>query len=112
MISNFVFPSRLPVPETETNDSAASEYDDLYDLIMPRVINNNIENTADLVFAVDTFSNLIGDNDKEDDSYVNNSDDMIEEKEMLNCYTHTVMLLGQCVVMCDNTIVRFCDNSL
>ena len=122
--SDFVFPSRIPVPETEDIDGDI--YDELYDLIIPRenfdknvVVeeeDKTIKNTADLVFAVDTFSNLVGNNDDENITNLiedNDADykDKGEKKDDISCYTHTVMLLGHCIVMCDDTIVRFCERS-
>ena len=60
----------------------------------------------------DSFSNIDGINDDDYEKDKKDYDDGGEENEDVNCYTHTVMLLGHCIVMCDNDIVKFCDSSI
>ena len=90
--------------------SLSPELDDDYilDIINPRdnfIFDNDIQSiksSEDLVFAVDTFSNLVG-HDEDDEEY---DEDVIEDYG--ECYTHTSLLLGRCVIFCKNQVVRFC----
>ena len=91
--------------------SLSPELDDDYilDIINPRdnfIFDNDIQSiksSEDLVFAVDTFSNLVG-HDEDDEKY----DEDIIGDNYEECYTHTILLLGRCVIFCKNQVVRFC----
>ena len=69
---------------------------------------DEIRSSADLIFAIDSFSNLVDYNPN-----INleaDEDEEIIEKSNDNdvCYTHTILLIGRCVVMCREQIVEFC----
>ena len=76
---------------------------------------DEIRSSADLIFAIDSFSNLIDYN--QDDQNINldtpeeenDSENIIEKATDIDvCYTHTILLIGQCVVMCRDKIVELC----
>ena len=76
---------------------------------------DEIRSSADLIFAIDSFSNLIDYN--QDDQNINldtpeeenDSENIIEKAtDIDDCYTHTILLIGQCVVMCRDKIVELC----
>ena len=65
---------------------------------------DEIRSSADLIFAIDSFSNLIDYNPN-----INLEADVDEESNDNDvCYTHTILLIGRCVVMCREQIVEFC----
>ena len=76
---------------------------------------DEIRSSADLIFAIDSFSNLVQYNQtinldaeiEEDSDY---TEDIIENDNDMDdiCYTHTILLIGRCVVMCRDKIVEFC----
>ena len=76
---------------------------------------DEIRSSADLIFAIDSFSNLVQYNQtinldaeiEEDSDY---TEDIIENDNYMDdiCYTHTILLIGRCVVMCHDKIVEFC----
>ena len=97
----------MPVPVLEeTSNSRESVKDD---------VENEIRSSADLIFAIDSFSNLVQYNQninleaeiEEDSDY---TADIIEDSNDMDdiCYTHTILLIGRCVVMCRDKIVEFC----
>ena len=92
-----------------TSSSPDGDDDYILDIINPRdnfIFDDDIQSinsSEDLVFAVDTFSNLVG-HYEDDDEY---DGDIIEENYE-ECYTHTSLLLGRCVIFCKNQVVRFC----
>ena len=76
---DFVFPSRIPVVSTSSSPDGDDDY--ILDIINPRdnfIFDEDIQSiksSEDLVFAVDTFSNLVG-HYEDDEEY---DEDIIEE---------------------------------
>jgi len=61
-------------------------------------------NSTDSVLEGNVFNTQIGNEIDEDDEKTRKGSANVNRE----CYTHTVMLLGQCVVMCDKDILRLC----
>ena len=91
---------------------------------MPKTINNfdnfnlsksvdddaedEIRSSADLIFAIDSFSNLI-DYNPNVNLEAEVGEEVIEKSNDNDvCYTHTILLIGRCVVMCREQVVEFC----
>merc|ERR1711879_503495 len=118
---DFIFPSRIPVSAKKPLESVKTLLDDLplrenFCQSQTDEKDGGIRSSADLIFAVDSFTNLLNYNsdDQEDEKeekqtteYLN---DESEESYTMDdiCYTHTVLLIGQCVVMCHDRIVEIC----
>ena len=62
---------------------------------------------TEAVLEEEDNSNLLGID--EDDTQTGDRDDSETDSDSdTSCYTYTVMLLGQCVVMCQQEILRLC----
>ena len=69
---------------------------------------DEIRSSADLIFAIDSFSNLIDYNPNINLEASVDKEIMEESNDNDVCYTHTILLIGRCVVMCREQIVEFC----